>query len=203
MKPLEFYKKNIIIVNENKKDNIDILSNLLYKLNLMKEVNKIYDNNIHIITQNDNKKSYKKILLDNPYLYFTNFDFKEEVSKKFLQDLDNLEKRTIYIIDTNISCENDNIIKLLSSNKNIHVILILNTNNNANFVDTYKLIGDDKLLIHKINKLKNIQKQFYKLLVKPICTSNFSNFDEYYEALNNEDLDVKYIIFKNTELRYN
>ena len=191
-----------MIVNENKKDNIDILSNLLYKLNLMKDINKIYDTNIHIITKNDNKKSYKKILLDNPYLYFTNFDFKEEISKKFLQNLDNLEKRTIYIIDTNISCENDNIIKLLSNNKNVHVILVLNMNND-NFVNMYNLIGDNKLLIHKINKLKNMQKQFYKLLLYPICKNNFDNFDNYYNSLNNEDLDVKYIIFNNAELRYN
>ena len=198
---VDLYNKNMVIINEYKKDNIDILNNILYKLNLLKNISNIYANNVHIITSNENKKLYKKILLDNPYLYFINFDFKQEISQDFLERCDNIQKRSVVIIDINTSKETNKMIKMMLNNKNIQIILLSNLKN-TEILNLYNLIGDDKLLIHKIHKLKSIQQQFYKLL-NPICTNAFDNFDSFYNSLNNETLDVKYIIFKNTELKYN
>ena len=168
----------------------------------MKDVNSIYDNNIHIITSNENKKMFKKMLLDNPYLYFTNFDIKQSFTKKQHRELEDLKTRTIYIIDINVLQDDFDIESLL--NKNIHLILISNVDNyDDKIISTYNSIGDNKLLIHTINKLKMMQKQFYKKIVKTICSNQPDDFESYYNLINNENLDLKYIVFKNNELRYN
>jgi hypothetical protein len=199
---VDLYNKHILIINEYKKDNVEILNNVLYKLNLLKNISNIYANNIHIITSDENKKLYKKILLDNPYLYFINFDFKKVITKDFVERCDNtLQKRTVVIIDTYALQPNIELTNRLQENKNIQLILLSNLKN-MEIINLYKLIAGNKLLIHKINKLKSIQKQFYELL-NPICKTAFDNFDDFYNSLNNETLDVKYIILKNLELKYN
>jgi hypothetical protein len=199
LKPSEFYKKNIMIINETINDNISFLGDFLYKLSLMKDVTSIYDNDIHIITSSENKKLYKQMLLDNPYLYFTNFDVKQTFIKKKLNELDSNSLRTLYIIDNNMLINNTDVLKTLLD-KNVQIIIISNEDDKSS-LDSYKLLGNNRLMIHKPNKLKLIQKRFYKNYIKKLC--NIQSFDDYYDIINDENLDVKYIILKDTELRYN
>ena len=90
-------------------------------------------------------------------------------------------------------------------NKNIHVFVLSNQEDKVGS-EIYSCLGTNKLLLYKPNKLKMMQKKFYKYYVKPILNkSNDSimSFDTYYNAINNEHLDVKYIILKDNDLRYN
>lgn len=198
LKPSQFYKKNINIVTDGIEGGIEILSDLLYKLSLIKDVDKIYDNTIHIVSDIDNKKLYKQMLLDNPYLYFTNFDVTQTLSKRKVEE-SITDKRSIYIFDNNMVNKYNNIVNLIID-KNVHVFVLSNQEDKTGF-DTFSSLGQNKILLYKPNKLKMIQKRFYKYYIKPL--SMFSDFDTYYVTVNNEDLDLKYIIIKDNELRYN
>jgi hypothetical protein len=204
LKPSDFYKKNIMIINEDKRDNLNFLSDFLYKLSLMKNVNTIYNNDIHVITTVENKKMFKQMLLENPYLYFTNFEVKQHISKKDLTSIKENQNRTIYIIDNNsINDQKEfNIIRELIDN-NVHVIIAASDNDdNKQILLLYDALGKEKLLIHKLNKLKTMQKKFHKNFVKPI-TKSFPKFESFYEMINDQEIDLKYIVIKNNEIQYN
>ena len=68
-------------------------------------------------------------------------------------------------------------------------------------------MGKSKLLIHSKNKIKQMQNLFYKTIIKKICYDQSiaytKNFEDYYSMINDENLDVKYIVLKDNELRYN
>ena len=85
--------------------------------------------------------------------------------------------------------------------KNVHVIIIAGEEYNLD--RTFNVMGNNKLLIHKLNKSKNMQKHFYKTTIKNLSLPNKLAFDDYYNIINNEDIDIKYIILKNDQIRYN
>jgi hypothetical protein len=199
LKPNEFCKKSIFIVNDNLKDSIDILSDLLYKLGLKKDIDTLYNNKIHIISSIDNKKLYRQMLLENPYLYFTDFDVKSSLQKRKLNDLDDT-KRHIFIFDIDTANEyTDSIVEL--SKRNIH-LFVLAKDEDKLIHALYSSLGSNKLMICKPTKLKMIHKKFYKNYIKHIC-DNEQDFDQYYNKINNENIDKKYIIIKDNQLRYN
>ena len=199
LKPSEFYKKNISIVADDVESGIDILSDLLYKISLIKDVYDIYDDTIHIVSTNENKKLYKKMLLENPYLYFTNFDVKNVLLNKNVSSLDNLTKKTIYIFDNKMAMMFNDLIKQLVT-KNVHVFILCNQDD-VNGYSSYNLLTKNRLLIYKPNKLKMIHKKFYKYYVKYLDI--FNSFETYFDCINDVNLDIKYVIFKDNELRYN
>jgi hypothetical protein len=141
---------------------------------------------------------FKKMLLDNPYLYFTNFYVKQKIQKNAhsIEELKE-ERKTIYIIDTEILSDIENLKHFI--NPKIHLILL--TNDNNKIIDFYNLLGDKRILIHKQNKLKSMQRRFFKSVIKQI--NKDINFEDFYNEINNENIDVKYIILKENELRYN
>ena len=194
LKPSEFYKKNILITNDNKKDNFDIISDILYKLSHLKDVNNIYSDDIYIFTPNANRKMFKQMLLDNPYLYFTNFYVKQKIQKNSPNEEN---KKTIYIIDATILDQIDDIDKFLDPQ--IHLILL--TSENDKIINFYNKLGDERILIHKQDKLKSIQKRFFKYVIKQINEDVI--FEDFYNEINNENIDVKYIVLKENEIRYN
>ena len=201
LKPSEFYKKNILIANDDKKNNFDITNDILYKLSLLKDIDNIYSKDIYIFTANDNRKMFKQMLLDNPYLYFIDFHVKQNIDKNILKEnnKDNKEdnKRIICIIDTDILKNTDDLQDFI--NPQIHLILLtLETNK---IMDYYNKIGNKRLLIHKQNKLKSLQKRFFKYVISNIDKK--MPFDDYYNRINDENMDLKYIILKEDELRYN
>jgi len=197
LKPSEFYKKNMFIISDNVKTSIDILSDFLHKISMMKNADSIYSNSVNIISNVQNKKLYKQMLLENPYLYFTNFDVKNSLTKRKIDSLDN-DSRTIFIFDNEMAHQYIEYIDILFS-KNVHVFVLLDEED-KNIYDLYNLF-ESKLLIYKPSKNKMLQKRFYKNFIK----KHFKDllFDQYYNKVNNENIDIKYVILKNDELRYN
>ena len=197
LKPSEFYKKNMFIISDNVKTSIDILSDFLHKISMMKNADSIYNNSINIISNVQNKKLYKQMLLENPYLYFTNFDVKNSLTKRKIDSLDN-DLRTIFIFDNEMAHQYVEYIDILFS-KNAHVFVLLDEED-KNIYDLYNHF-ESKLLIYKPSKNKMLQKRFYKNFIK----KHFKDllFDQYYNKVNNENIDIKYVVLKNDELRYN
>lgn len=195
LKSNELYKKNINIVFDSFSNGLDILFDLLYKISLIKDISEIYDNTIHIITEVSNKKLYKQMLLENPYLYFTDFN----VKSSFSEASNDKKTRIVYIFDNFMANKyKSHIDKMINSN--VQIFILTNIDDKTGF-DTYSILGKNRILIYKPNKLKMFQKKFYSYYVKTL--SLFSNFEKYYTCINNENLDVKYIILKDDELRYN
>ena len=198
LKPSEFYKKNILIANDDKKSNFDITNDILYKLSLLKDIDNIYSKDIYIFTSNDNRKMFKQMLLDNPYLYFIDFHVKQNIDKNILKENNKEDnKRIICIIDTDILKNIDDLQDFI--NPQIHLILLTLETNKT--MDYYNKIGNKRLLIHKQNKLKSLQKRFFKYVISNIDKK--MHFDDYYNIINDENMDLKYIILKEDELRYN
>jgi hypothetical protein len=192
LKPKEFYNKNIMIVGSEKTSNMQVLSDILHKLSMLTDVKDTFNNTIYIFTKNHNKKMYKKLLLDNPYLYFNDI----QINKLDNENIkDTKYKKTIYIVD-------ENTFDLNTVKDNTQFIIISN-DIVSGIRDIYAQLGDRKMLLYKINKLKLNQKQFYKKVIKKLAKKVFSDFEDFYTSLNNEYVDAKYIVFKNSELRYN
>lgn len=193
LKASEFYKRNLVIVNNDQSKNIELLSDLLFKLSKMTTVNELYENSLHIFTFNENKKDFRDMLLENPYLYFNNLVIKNSLSVPKLES----SKRHIFIIDYNMISDFEKLNKLLTSNLNLHVILYHNTYTSS-LVDIVKLLGKNTLLINNKDRLKILQKRFYSKIVKHLVDET----DDYFESINDDNLDVKYLIIKDKELRY-
>lgn len=203
LKPLDFYKKNIVITSFDKKENISILSDILYKLSLLKKIDSLYHNEICIITSDGNKKMFKQMFLENPYLYFSDFNVKQYLTESDIEKCkeSDLDKKRIFIID-NRSIECDTNLNLLKNLVKVgsHIIIVMTDQESP--INIYKVLGDDKLIMHRINKLKSLQKHFYKSVVKKI-SNTFHTFSSFDKAINNPDLDIRYIILRDNQTFYN
>ena len=201
LKASEFYKRNIFIINSEEDNNLKILSDLLEKLNNMKDIFEIYDKKMTIYTFNEMKKNFKMMLLENPYLNF-DLSFKnvlKNITDKDIENKDNL-KRHLVIIDFNLISDQDEILDKILVNNNIHLIILFNNYNN-DLINLYK-IDNNALIINKKDTLKPAQKRFFSKVIKNTIKDNI-NKDSYIELITNEDLDVKNIIIKDNVLRYN
>jgi hypothetical protein len=131
------------------------------------------------------------MLLENPYLYFNNLLIKTSLSLPSLES----DKRHIFIIDYNLVSDLDKLNKLVSQ-PNIHLILLHNTYTSS-LVDVLHVLGENTLIINSKDRLKILQKRFYSKIIK-----NIKVIDNYFDLINDDNLDVKYLIVKNNELRY-
>ena len=200
LKPSDFYKRNMMIINKDFENSILILSEILHKLSIMKHVDEIFDSNVYITSTDEHKSSYKQILLNNPHLYFTDIHVKNKLDKVKVKDLNEL--RSIHIIDNELLSTIDaKEFEYLINNDVLLIIIAKDDDKNA--VTTYDLLTSNKILIHKLYGLKTIQKNFYKIFIKYVCKEQVSTFENYYKMINDENLDIKYLILKNDELRYN
>jgi hypothetical protein len=194
LKASEFYKKNMLIINNDNCKNIDILNDILFKMSKLNNVENIYDNSLHIFTFNENKKNFRDMLLENPYLYFNNLIIKNTLTLPELES----DKRYIFIIDYSIKFDVEKLQKLINKD-NVHII-IYNDDYSSNMVDVYKLLGDNALIINSKDRLKILQKRFYSKIVKHLV--NNANINNFFDVINDDNLDVKYLMIKNNELRY-
>lgn len=200
LKSYEFYKRNIIVVNNDAHFDLETISDLLFKLTNMRNVEKIYENSLHIFIDNNNKEQFRDMLLENPDLYFNNLIIKNTLS---LPKLDS-NKRHIFIIDCNLIITNEmdksyiNTLRNLASysNSNIQLILIYNRYKPI-LVNMSKILGNNTLIINRLNRSKILQKIFYSNIVK-----QFKRINNYIELINSDNLDIKYLVIKNNELRY-
>jgi hypothetical protein len=203
LKPSDFYKRNMMIINKDFENSILILSEILHKLSIMKHVGEIFDSNVYITSTDEHKSSYKQILLNNPHLYFTDMHVKNKLDKLDKVKVKGLnESRSIHIIDNELLSTIDaKEFEYLINNDVLLIIIAKDDDKNA--ITTYDLLTSNKILIHKLYGLKTIQKNFYKIFIKYICKEQVSTFENYYKMINDENLDIKYLILKNDELRYN
>lgn len=192
LKASDFYKKNLLLVNHESKKNLEILGDLLYKLSKMNNVSEIYDNSLHIFTFSENKKNFRDMLLENPYLYFTNFVIKTHLSNlKF-----DSSKRHIVIVDFDTISDMDKLPNLLRDNVQL---IVLHNSYNHYVLDVYKLLGKNCLLINKKDRLKLLQKRFYSKIVKHLSELKETH---YFDTINDENLDAKLLIIRNGQFRY-
>ena len=190
----------MMIINKDFENSILILSEILHKLSIMKHVDEIFDSNVYITSTDEHKSSYKQILLNNPHLYFTDIHVKNKLDKVKVKGLN--ESRSIHIIDNELlSTIDTKEFEYLINNDVLLIIIAKDDDKNA--ITTYDLLSSNKILIHKLYGLKTIQKNFYKIFIKYICKEQVSTFENYYKMINDENLDIKYLILKNDELRYN
>lgn len=192
LKASDFYKKHLMIVNHEVKKNLDILSELLYKLSKMNSISDLYENSLHIFTFSENKKNFRDMLLENPYLYFNDFVIKTNLSNLKFES----SKRHIVVVDFDIISDIEKLSNLLKDN--IQLIVLHNSYNHS-VLDVYKLFGKSGILIHKKDRLKLLQKRFYAKIVKHLTTLREQ---PYLDMINDENLDVKLLIMRNGELKY-
>ena len=137
----------MFLVNIDESNNLKLLSEILDKLNNMKNIFDIYDKNMQIYTFTEMKKNYKMMLLENPQLKFE-FIFKNKLTKLKLNEVS--DKRHLVVIDFNLMSDLDKIIDQDLLNQNVHLIVLFN-NYDSSVVDICKL--DPKAIV--INKKDN------------------------------------------------
>jgi hypothetical protein len=190
--------KNMMILNDDRKDNLVILSDILDRISKTSDVSEVYNKKIYIMVSENDMSKYRKMLLENPYLYFTDYDIKRGFS-----DIRNCyEKRTIYVIDYELLTKVE--LEKILQRDDIHLMIVGNVYN-SELSDMYNKININGkgMLINKKSRMESLQKQFYKNVIKGICNNKFLNFEEYYEKINDENLDVRCVIVDNNVLMYN
>jgi len=197
LKPSEYCKKNILFLNSDKEDNVGVLSEFMSNLGLIKNID-TYDKTVTVISAHENKQLFKKMMLENPYLFFTEFNIKTGLVRN--KDVD--QKRKIYILDMeNESISLDYIKRLCESNSQVFVMC--SNYNYPALTDVYNILGSSALIINKKDKLKSLQKNMFKKVVSTLCQNiPKMTFNEYYDVMNNSDTVIRYVVIKNGELRY-
>lgn len=196
LKAVEFAKRNMVIIGEDIDDSIGLLSDILHKLSLMKDVEKQYSKSVHVVT-GENKKSFKKMILENPYLYFVDFDvkakLKRETKKSIQREFEEKQKKAITIFD---GVSNASVVG------GAQTIILCKPNEDLGEIKEDKGVGEweKALVIFKPGRYKMAHKQFFKNYVR--STGEFRDFDEYYKVVSNEDVDIRYLVVKNNQLRY-
>ena len=196
LKASDFSKHVVFIVNDDPEENISTLNYLLYKLNLMKNLDNTFNHKIQLMLSSIHKTLYKKMILENSYLYFTDFDSQTDFSKCSTKSDNNLKS----VIVTDFQSINFDIFKLVAKKSHIYVLV---NNIDDNFIQFYKNLKHPKLLIHNKSKLKMVQKQFYKRIIKVLCNNYTNNFDDFFNQINDENLDIRLLILKNNQLLFN
>ena len=190
LKAAEFGKRNMVIIGEDIEDSIGLLSDILHKLSLMKDVEKQYSKSVHVVT-GENKKSFKKMILENPYLYFVDFDvkakLKRDTKKSIKLEFEEKQKKSITIFDGVLQA---------SVVEGAQTIILCKPSEDLGEIE----VGENVLVIFKPGRYKMAHKQFFKNYVRG--TGEFRDFDEYYKVVSNEDVDIRYLVVKNNQLRY-
>jgi hypothetical protein len=195
LKASSFSNKVVFIFNEEPDENISTLSYLLYKLNLVKNIDTMFSNTIQIILSPQHKTLYKKMILENSYMFFTNFDSHNTFSKKLSE-----YETTKSVIVTDFQSVDVNVFHTVA--KRSHVYVLVN-NITDDFIKFYQNLNLPKLLIHNKSKLKMTQKQFYKQVIKVLCKNYTYSFEDFFDQINNENMDIRLLIIKNNRLLFN
>jgi hypothetical protein len=187
--------KHIVIHNNGSIENAQLLSDILQSLSLIKNVKGVYNKTVQILTSNENRGLFKELWLSNPHMYFDNF-----VVKDAIQEWKGHGKH-IYIIDCDTASTKE-LDKLFEAEDELQLILL--GTDLGMCVDMYTKVKGNKLFIHKLDKLKSLQKTFYNKGLKQICKGHMDGIDfaKFFEVINQKHFAVRYLIVKNGELRY-
>lgn len=202
MKANELTKKDIVVVNKEIDENLTTVGDFLHMMSLMKNVEQNYSSSTYIITSNDNKKLFKQMLLENPYLHFTDFIVRTSLSKTNVSDIASSNKRTVIMIDADIQGFDENTFNKYLELRSHNVQIVLLSTQYANVSKFYNALGEHRLLIHRKERLKSMQRVFFKQVIKSVCVDDI-DFDNYFYVMNHDNFGVRYVIVKSNELRYN
>jgi hypothetical protein len=193
-------RRHIILVNKELSESISVLSDIIHSFNLLRDVDTTFSSKLNIVSES-NRKSYKKMLLENPYLYFDNFNVQKQLSKQSLEEMKGADKKSICIFDE------QSFLKLSPPwAQDAHNVLIIVVCTEYSMVrKIYNQLGSRVIVMHKRDKLKAMEKQFYTKIVKPLCESSFKDvqFEEYYSMITDEKYSLRNIIIKEDCLRFN
>ena len=177
---------------------------ILYNINknsYIKNIEEIYNNNVKFVINPDNKKDYKKILLENPYSYFNKFSF-----SKSLGDKDNSNTlKQLYIIDYDYIQTDEELFKktykMVESRSILNQFIFISSSINIDVKQDDTLIKSS-VILHNVELLRVLQKQFYKKIIKKCVTSpEVNSWNEFKTLLNVND--IKTLIVNNGVLKYN
>lgn len=191
--------KNIVIASRNIKENMSVLSDILHMLSLMKKVG-AYSRFTYIVTSKENQKKCKKLLLDNPDLYFTDLIVKQTLLPDTIDKMSKLKEKTILVIDID-GLEETSIDKYISITGNIQIVMM--STKFEKIKNIFERLGENRILINMKEKLKALQQGFFRDVLKPLC-KNLENvgFEEYFGQMNNDIFGAKYIIINKDEVYY-
>jgi hypothetical protein len=193
LRGVDLRKKNIFITNKDIDDNVVVLSEVIDSLSLIKGIDDLYTKRVYVITSSENRQAFKKMMLDNPYMYFTDFIVKSSIPSKKIEEICEDKRKTIIVVDANVDTD---VSKLFRESIQLFVV-----GSNNNVVETYKASEESKLVLFKKEKTKPLQKIFFNTFVRNVCNVDIG-FQEFYDYFNKKIFGVKYIIIKDGELRY-
>ena len=169
------------------KESIRLVSELILKLSLMKDIETVYDKQIEVVSNLGNKHHYKKMLFMNPYMHFTGFKVNTRTSTL---------KRGVRIVDIGDDIGEED--------PNSFTIFVSNLTDPKRLVELYNSIRTDKMLVFKHSHIKTMQKQFYNKVLKGVCKHCPDTFDEYYKIITDENLDIhNLILVDDSRMGYN
>lgn len=200
MKANEMANKHIVVVNKEVEENLCTIGDFLHMMSLMKGVDEKYSSDTYIITSNEHKKLFKQMLLENPYLHFTNFIVKHSLTKAVVDHLLSNPKRTIVFLDMDHT--DPQIVQRALDLQHEKVQLVALSTQYKDVASLFPKLNDNKLLIHRKERLKSLQKVFFKQVLQPLCAYT-PDFENYFYMMNHDNFGVRYIIIKTDELRYN
>ncbi|NBU33761.1 hypothetical protein EB118_02005 [bacterium] len=198
MKASELAESRVFIVGSDAKENMRTLGDILHKLSNA-ATESTFQKTIKVLSNSKNKYSYKKMLLENPYLYFTEFT----IHSKFTEKLITKEhKKCVVIVDFQLVLEDAQLVNKLD---NCVVIVVNNFRDTGILVETYKSTIAKKILVFKRGNLKMLQRHFYKKIVCPLNLhlNLFPTFDQFYKAISDEELDIRFLVLVNNQLKWN
>ncbi|NBP13170.1 hypothetical protein EBU95_02095 [bacterium] len=204
LKPSEYTRKTCFVIGNDQKENNRVVSELVHKLSnlLCNTKESKFSKTITVYSNAKNKYTYKKMLLENPYMYFTDFDIQRIVSPK------GTIPNGVIIIDFQTLLEDGNIILKMLNNGELAngercVIIVNNLQDASEVVDVYKQTRGDKIMIYKKSHLKMSLRHFYKNIIEPLCSNCTYSFDKFYNVIHDENLDMYYLVLDNFTLGYN
>ena len=200
----QILKNNLFIANYEMHDNIELLMKILYNINknsYIDNIEEIYNNNVKFVINPDDKKEYKKILLENPYSYFNKFSFSKSLSEK---DNSNTLKQ-LYIVDYDYIQTDEELLKkankMMESKSILNQFIFISSSINIDVKSDDTLIKSS-IIMHNVELLRVLQKQFYKKIIKKYVNNpEVNSWNEFKTLLNVND--IKTLIINNGVLKYN
>lgn len=197
LKASELYNKNMLITSADFGSNVQMFHDILYKFSCMKNIKDKFNTTLNVITKQERKKYFKKLLIENPDLHFTNFNVKTEFTTTDIKKITRSELPSILVVDLD-DLEDLSDIEELFLLENIRVIALSSV---YELREVYKVLNTNRecVLMNKKDISLILQKRFYLNIVKRILNIDLH---EYLDVVNSDDEDIKYIYIRDSELLY-
>lgn len=166
MKSSEVWKRNFVVVSSDASENMNVvLGRIIHSVNMMTNVVDVYDNSINVLTTRENKKWYSKMLLDNPYLYFSNFNVTSNLSSRYpFGNPGEYAKRKLVIVDFDYVNDVDRLADFV--HPNVQLIVTCSTYKST-VVDIVTAV-EGAIVIHRPERHMLLEHKFFKAVLGPL-----------------------------------